>query len=168
MKLSQFGVNKKIRFNNGEVEVITNELNGEINFYNLTYDRIEAINNNVVQKLTGKEKEEELTYKIIPYVCDLEIDESLDYFINLTKVPPLAFTYFIESIVDIVNNLFDASERLPGLESKTEKLNSRIPVLEETKEQKLERLYNELSNVGNDKERRKALFREISELEAGE
>jgi hypothetical protein len=167
MKLSQFGINKTIKFVNDEVQIEEDQIN-EINFYNLTYDIIESINNNVIQKLNGAETDEELTFKIIPYICDLEMDKPFEYFINLSKVPPKQFTYFLEAVIDIVNDLFDASERLPELQKKTEKLNSKMPAMKETKEQKLEKLYNELSIVGISKEKRKSLIKEISILESGE
>lgn len=166
MKLSQFRINKTLRFYDGKIEIITNDMS-EIQFYNLTYDVLERINANVIQKLKGGETDEMLMYQIIPYICNCEVDISLEEFVTLAKVPPVELSYFLEAVVDAINNLFDSSEKLETVKKKINILNGKMPELQEqikeTPQQEYDKLMKLLPTI-KDKEEKKFVFRRLAEL----
>jgi hypothetical protein len=170
MKLSQFKVNKTLRFGNGVTEVLENEINGEVQFYNLTYDVIEKLNNEVIQKLDGSETDNVFVYKVLPFICNVEVDLTQDEFLNLCKVPGSSeFTFFLEAIIDVVNSLFDSTERLSVLQEKAEVMNNKLPEFQsrvnvETPQQEFDRLMGELPKV-NDKQERIKMFARMNELQ---
>jgi len=163
MKLSQFEMGKKIIFKNGVPQTLDNQLNGEVQFYELTKDKLVEIKEKIIDKLSDGYTEERFVYEIISYISDLEVDISEKEFNKLIKSPTLQFSYIYESIVDIINNLFELANRTTVLNDKVNKINSMIPKLEETLEQKIDRLDKEL-DLEKDFKRKKILFLELSKL----
>lgn len=150
MKLSQFkgsNIRKKMQFINGEMKeaVLANEqINGDINFYELSIDKLEVINNEVINKLKDGDNNEFLMYKLIPYVSDVECDMTFDEFMEMMNNPSRAFVAFTKEIMASINDMFGTIDELskaidstnqlisnPIMTEKTENVNSEIEKVEE-------------------------------------
>lgn len=192
MKLSQFkgtDVRKKLQFINGESkEVLVDEqVNGDINFYSLNIEKLEVINNEVVNKLNDGDSSELLMYKIIPYITDVECDLTFDEFMLMMNNPSKAFTSFAQEIVASINEMFstvgditkilETSTELSNaiLPQETESVNTKVEeikvensISEESadldKETLLDNLYEQLGKT-SDREERKILIKRITDLQ---
>lgn len=163
MKLSQFETGKKIIFVNGIPEKLDSQLNGEVQFSELTKDKIIEIKDAIIDKLDEKYTEEHFVYEIISYISDLEVDISEERFNKLVKSPTVQFSYIYEGIVDVINNLFELAGRTTTLNDKVNKINAMMPKVEETVEQKIIRITKEMENE-KDMLKKKVLFKELSKL----
>lgn len=165
MNLSDFLKTKQLVFNNGKVEVINNLSFGEIEFYELTADKINEIKTGVIEKLNDNYDKELFLFDILPFICSVNRDITFEQFKKLVSAPSVQFTYFLESIIDIVNNLFDLAERAGVLNNKVNDLKARQPELlrEETLEEKIIRLTKEM-NDEKDSKKKKVLLLQLAEL----
>jgi Ca2+-binding EF-hand superfamily protein len=167
IKLSQFentGITKKINFVNGQIEVMQpNKLDGEVQFFDIQ-ERIEEINN-IIQSLKGKESKEEITYKLLPVITDVEDDITYDRFLNMMAKPSTEFSFFLDALVETINDLFTRAENMQNIKNNVESISKKVPNLQiqETPEEELERLMGELPKINN-KEIRKKIFRRVAEL----
>lgn len=171
MKLSQFkgfGA-KKIKFVNGDVVIEQNAmLNGEIDFYNLDVDRLRLMQAEVLSK-ASLFSDNEVMYKLLPYLCDLDVDITFEEFEEMVNHPSKEFTVLFNQLVGVLTSFIQTVDTLQDINDKVDYVSSKFnfekeSLPTETKEEKLERLYNELS-ASTDKAKRKELFREISSIE---
>lgn len=166
MKLSDFLKTKKIVFKNGKVESVSSITDGDIEFYELNGQRLIDIKENVVDKITEGYSEVKFIYEILPYICNIEVDVDLETFKKMTESPSVEFTYVIESIIDVVNNIFDLADRTNELTNKIDEIKEKRPELfikEETIEEKIIRLTKEM-NEEKDSKKKKTIFLELAKL----
>jgi len=173
MKLSNFLIEKKIIFDGGEIPKITSpSLEGEITIHNLTKDRIELMNKEVIQKFKGKESDEMLTYKLFPYITDLEVDVSFEVFQDMLSLPPSnAFAVLLDAVIDSMNDLFKKAETVTNSNNKAKEMmkNEMAVPKEKTKEEIKIELENELmtlkENTPENKTRRKEIYGLLADCE---
>lgn len=166
MKLSQFLIEKKIKFVDGKIEVIDKKLEGEVIFYELNKERIELINNEVVQKLKNDDTDESASYKIFSYLVNIENDVDLQTFVKMINVPPCnEFAVVVDEFIKSYNNLFDKAQTFDSIKKNTDELNKKIPKKEETDEEKIVRLTKDM-NEKKDLKKKRIIFKELSELYA--
>lgn len=166
MKLSDFLKTKKIIFKNGKVETVSNITEGDIEFYELDAQKLTDIKENIVDKITEEYSEEIFLYQILPYICNIEVDIDFETFKKMTESPSVEFTYVIESIIDVVNNIFDLADRTNELTNKIDEIKEKRPELfikEETIEEKIIRLTKEM-NEEKDSKKKKTIFLELVKL----
>lgn len=164
MNFSDLRVKKKIEIIDGVATLVEEKINGEINLKNINLKLVKEINENVVQKLTGNESDEEVAYLIFPYLTDIHMDVTLEEFLEIMTEPSDVLILIQESIMDTFNNLLDLSEKITALSQKSSKLKERLPEVQtETVEEKLNKLYDELSQEKDSKKRDK-IFNEITRL----
>jgi len=166
MKLSDFLKTKKIIFKNGKVETVSNITDGDIEFYELNGQRLIDIKENIVDKITEEYSEEIFLYQILPYICNIEVDIDFETFKKMTESPSVEFTYVLESVIDVVNNIFDLADRTNELTNKIEEIKEKRPELfikEETIEEKITRLTKEM-NEEKDSKKKKWLLLELAKL----
>lgn len=176
MKLSDFKqklYSKKISFVDGSMSVAEEKsaLNGEINFYELDADRINSIYEGVIK---GKENIEDMSnetfiFTLMPYICDIEIDVDGDEFEKMMENPNAELiqlmSFFMSSLKDILsilNTFGNMSDDIDDMKS-----DLKVDKVEETKEDKLKKLYYDLAittNVDNIK----VILSEIKKLEAND
>lgn len=166
MKLSDFLKTKKIIFKNGKVETVSNITDGDIEFYELDAQKLTDIKENIVDKITEEYSEEIFLYQILPYICNIEVDIDFETFKKMTESPSVEFTYVLESVIDIVNNIFELADRTNTLTSKVDEIKEKRPELfikEETIEEKITRLTKEM-NEEKDSKKKKWLLLELAKL----
>lgn len=166
MKLSDFLKTKKIIFKNGKVETVSNITDGDIEFYKLDAQKLTDIKENIVDKITEEYSEEIFLYQILPYICNIEVDIDFETFKKMTESPSVEFTYVLESVIDIVNNIFELADRTNTLTSKVDEIKEKRPELfikEETIEEKITRLTKEM-NEEKDTKKKKWLLLELAKL----
>ena len=168
MKLSQFKVSKKVTFVNGVALIDENNINGEIEFYNLDKDRAIQIQNEVFPQLGEDKNDDKFAYLVFPFLTNIEVDIELDEFIKMVNSPSLAFSSILEILVETINETFDIVEKNAKLESKINTITEKHPEVferKETIEEKITRLDNEL-NIETDFKKKRILFNELSNLHA--
>ncbi len=166
MKLSDFLKTKKIVFKNGKVESVSSITDGDIEFYELDAQKLTDIKENIVDKITEEYSEEIFLYQILPYICNIEVDIDFETFKKMTESPSVEFTYVLESVIDIVNNIFELADRTNELTSKVDEIKEKRPELfikEETIEEKITRLTKEM-NEEKDSKKKKWLLLELAKL----
>lgn len=166
MKLSDFLKVKKLSFVGGRVEVQNSMTDGDIDFYDLTTDRLVKIKDEVFDKLNTEYTEERFMYDILPYICNVERDLELDQFMKLMAAPSVEFTYFQENLIDVVNKVLDLGDRMVVLSDKVAEMKNKKPeifIKEETVEEKIVRLTNEMDTEKDTKKKRDILL-ELAKL----
>jgi hypothetical protein len=174
MKLSQYksiNVVRKLQYVNGEA-IIKNivDFNGEIGFYATDIDRLTKINEEIIQKIE-KISNDEITYKFIPYLCDVECDISFEEFTEMLEHPTQQFIDFMTLIAKSMNDIFEMLDSIANMSETTEnvqvtvnRIQENIPETIISEEEQLDELYSALSKT-SDKDIRKSLIRQITELE---
>lgn len=166
MKLSDFLKTKKIIFRNGKVESVSSITDGDIEFYELDAQKLTDIKENIIDKISEGYSEEIFLYQILPYICNIEVDIDFETFRKMTESPSVEFTYVLESVIDIVNNIFELADRTNTLTSKVESIKEKRPeifIKEETIEEKITRLTKEM-NEEKDTKKKKWLLLELAKL----
>lgn len=166
MKLSDFLKTKKIIFRNGKVESVSSITDGDIEFYELDAQKLTDIKENIIDKISEGYSEEIFLYQILPYICNIEVDIDFETFRKMTESPSVEFTYVLESVIDIVNNIFELADRTNTLISKVESIKEKRPeifIKEETIEEKITRLTKEM-NEEKDTKKKKWLLLELAKL----
>jgi len=168
MKLSQFKVSKKVTFVNGVANIEDNNINGEVEFYNLDKDRAIQIQNEVFPKLgDNKEKaNDKLMYLIFPFLTNIEVDVNEEVFTKMVHSPSLSFSSILDVLVETINEIFDIAEKNAKTENKINKIAENHPEIlqkKETLEDKIFRLDKEL-DLEKDFKKKKVLFLELSKL----
>lgn len=166
MKLSDFLKTKKIIFRNGKVESVSSITDGDIEFYELDAQKLTDIKENIIDKISEGYSEEIFLYQILPYICNIEVDIDFETFKKMTESPSVEFTYVLESVIDIINNIFELADRTNELTSKVESIKEKRPeifIKEETTEEKIVRLTKEM-NEEKDSKKKKAIFLELAKL----
>lgn len=171
MKLSDFKqkpFSKKVSFVNGVMTVIENEsvLNGEITFYELDADRITSIYNDLMKSDEAFEKKtnEEFVFMLLPHICDIEIDVDADEYKDMLENPNADLLNLMSMLMDSLEEVLNIMNTFNDLNENVGDLKTKLNIKEETKEDKLKRLYEDLAittNVDNIK----VILSEIKKLE---
>jgi hypothetical protein len=165
MKLSELRVKeakKKITFIEGKMEVEDfQSINGDIDIFDLDTEVLNSINENVVKQMEKLEDNSEFMYRLIPYVCDLELDIPYNEFLEMLDNPSKAFVGFVNIIVELISDLFEMLESVENIVATSNKVQEKTIMSEE---QQLEMLYDKL-NESTDKEDKKKIIGMINALE---
>lgn len=123
VKLSQFKMRetKKIAFSGIKTDVVyQNEIDGEIEFYELSIELIEKITKEIMPKLQSYENYE-LLYNILPYICNIDIDITyiefegmlmMSWKTNQLKVFIEEVNVTLKTIMESVYELVDSYQKL--------------------------------------------------------
>lgn len=166
MKLSQFKVSKKVTFINGVAITEDNNINGEIEFYNLDRDRAIQIQKEVFPQLGEGKNDDKFAYLVFPFLTNIEVDVDLEEFIQMVNSPSLAFSSVLEILVETINETFNTLEQNSRLGEKINTVTEKHPEIfkkEETIEEKILRLDKEL-DMEKDFKKKRMLFNELSKL----
>jgi hypothetical protein len=165
MKLSELRVKeakKKITFIEGKMEVEDfQSINGDIDIFDLDTEVLNSINENVVKQMEKLEDNSEFMYRLIPYVCDLELDIPYNEVLEMLDNPSKAFVGFVNIIVELISDLFEMLESVENIVATSNKVQEKTIMSEE---QQLEMLYDKL-NESTDKEDKKKIIGMINALE---
>jgi hypothetical protein len=133
MLLSEFKINNKIKFNNGEVNIEFNNLDGkEVKFKTLNIELLKKMNDEILSKINGADINETL-YLILPYLTDLEIDISLEEFEKMVQLPSKEFVQLCEALIDEISLLIDTSKQIMKLNKKSEDIMKKLSKLKDVK-----------------------------------
>lgn len=166
MKLSSFLQTKKVIFRNGKVETVSNILDGDVDFFDLGAEKLNKIKEDIIDKMGQDYTEERFLYDILPYICNIELDVDFETFRRMVNSPSVEFTYIMESVIEIINNILDLADRSAVLSDKIDDIKNRRPELfvkEETLEEKIIRLTKEM-NEEKDTKKKKTLLLELAKL----
>lgn len=127
MKISEFKINKKITFNNGEVKVEKNNLeNKEVNFKELNILLLKELQDKILSKITGTTNNVEVLFLTLPYLTDLEIDISFEEFEKMVQLPSKEFCQLCEAIIDEINLIIETSKSITQLNKKSTNINKKV------------------------------------------
>lgn len=178
IKLSQLKKRtiRKLSFVEGEAvsQGLDTVLNGDLIFYELGKEKVEEI----TKKLDGKEKsDEDVIFELIPLLSDIEVDVTFDEFKAMLVEPSKEFAMFLSNIISMIKDLFELVEEVAKMQNNSQTITNGIAKLStieteiedvviETKEEKLERLYEELSVAREDVLKRNEILKEIMSLQS--
>ncbi|WMJ81250.1 hypothetical protein RBU49_03060 [Clostridium sp. MB40-C1] len=165
IKISMFRPVLKLRFIDGIFNRISETLEGkEVEFYRIGQDVIDKVKNIKAENMSN----EEFLYNMIPNISNIEMDIDLKEFSKMVKVPTSEFAQLINNVMDILVDVLRSGQEIINLEQKmkaiTEKHGIKLPQ-EPTKDEKLQALYDELTECKDDKEKRKEILKQITSLE---
>jgi hypothetical protein len=167
MKLSSFKLNtvkKTLSFKGGEstIESVGSSFYGDIHFFDISEQMLINIYDNVMAKLGDVDFDDtEFAYHILPYICDIEVDVSLDEFNKMVDNPSKQFVDFVGVVTDSIREMLEMINSISEIKNKTQSFQVDIKVL---KQEELDELYNQLPTISDRKEKRDILAK-INELE---
>ena len=126
LKLSEFEMVKRLVFNNGEAEYIETELNGEILFSNLDSKRIQLINDKVIKKLKKTTSNEEIAYRLIPFITDIECDVTLTKFKEMMETPSNPMIALSNALFEYIQNIINMGDKLLELNKASNKFEKQL------------------------------------------
>lgn len=154
---------KRQRFDNGSI----------FEFYTLNNDRMIKISK-AMSKLDENADDVEVAYTLLPYICSINVDVSLEKFQEMSEVSPCTeFTTFLILLTEYIRDLLKQVEKMQEMNNKTNKLVEDYPMLkkQETVEEKITRLTKEMNKEENIKKKREMLLelaKLYEEVEKGE
>lgn len=167
IKISMFRPVIRLKFLNGIFNKISENLEGkEVEFYRIGQDTIDKVKNIKAENMTN----EEFLYNMIPSISNIEMDIDLEEFSKMVKIPTSEFAQLINNVVDILADILKTGQEIINLEEKiniiAEVHNIEIPQGSvKSKDEQLQELYDELSKSKDDKEKRKEILKQITDLE---
>lgn len=158
---------KQIVIVDGKPEWVENKLNGNITFRELDNNLLKKLNDDVIQKLEGRETEAQIAYKMLGYITDIEVDLPLEKFEEMNESKNSIIVMLTDGVVRVLEELINYSEKNQDIQNRISKIKKDHPQMidTETKEEKIERLTKEMS-ICNDVTKRKELFNKLSEIYA--
>ncbi|MCD3245330.1 hypothetical protein FDF96_04665 [Clostridium botulinum] len=165
IKFSELEIKKQIKIIDGKAELVESKINGEIKVKPFTQDLISQINECVIQKLKGDETDQELAYKLFPYLLEIEMDVDYEKFIEIIEQPNEIINLIYETLMDSFAKMIELTKQVNKVNDKANTLLKQVPkeVVVESRENKLNRLYDEFSKAETIDEKDK-IFDEISKL----
>lgn len=165
IKFSELEVKKQIKIVEGKAELVESKINGEINIKPFTQELIKQVNDEVMQKLNGNETDQEIAYKLFPYLMDIEMDVNYEKFIEIIEQPNEIIALIYETLMNIFEQLINLVKKNTEINEKANKLMEQLPEndLIKIKEEQLNKLYNALNQAKTLEEKNK-IFDEISKL----
>lgn len=167
IKISMFRPVIKLKFLNGIFNKVSENLEGkEVEFYRIGQETIDKVKEIKAENMTN----EEFLYNMIPSISNIEMDIDLEEFSKMVKVPTSEFAQLINNVMDVLVDVLKSGQEIINLEEKintiAEENNIEIPQEPvKTKEEQLQELYNELTEYKDDKEKRKEILKQITDLE---
>ncbi|MEA4826872.1 MAG: hypothetical protein VB130_09595, partial [Clostridium sp.] len=155
------------KFLNGIFNKVSENLEGkEVEFYRIGQETIDKVKEIKAENMTN----EEFLYNMIPSISNIEMDIDLEEFSKMVKVPTSEFAQLINNVMDVLVDVLKSGQEIINLEEKintiAEENNIEIPQEPvKTKEEQLQELYNELTEYKDDKEKRKEILKQITDLE---
>lgn len=169
MKASNLNQPRKLVFGNGKAEVIKPTFEGEIEFYKLDRDKIEAIMKeiNVQKSKKSQYGDLEMMYKIIPYMCSVEMDVTLEEFIDMVTFPTKEVSEFITALMDQFIDIIENTKNSFNEYAKLDVAIQKNPALAEqikSKQEIQKELYQELFKNKNNPAKRKEIFNQLAKI----
>lgn len=163
IKLSDFNKPIKVNLETGEKH---KRFNGDFEFYTLDKQRFLKIQEGI-NKLKNTSDDLEVSYTLLPYICSIEVDETLDKFIEMNEYSPCPeFTDFIIALTEYIRNLLKQIEKIKEMNNKVNSLIEEYPMLQqrpETTEEKIIRLTKEM-DLEKDTKRKREILLELAKL----
>lgn len=153
MLFSELRVKREMKIVNGKAELVENEVNGNIKFTNINTKLAKQINEEVVQKLSNKATDEEIAYKLFPYLTDLTMDVNLNEFLEIMSEPSELIIILYSNLMKIFEDLINLSSKTQELTQRAESLNEKLPSEKEIYRNKLNELYVEFEKEKDTKKR---------------
>lgn len=173
INMSSFTNKTKLVFKNGKPEIIKPELNGEISIQELNDETTKKIQEEILSKLSDKELKNDnyFTYKVFPYIANINMDITFEEFENLVKRPKNHFELLLEMVMSEINEMFKTGENILRINQKAQDLKNNNKALQENealkklqKDKELEKLLADLKlNIMN-KEKKDEILDKINEL----
>lgn len=161
MKLSDFLITQKISFKDGKIVKKNSLQDGEVELYELTKDVINKIKTEVIDKLEVEQDQEKFVYALIPYITNVEVDVDYDVFKAMMGSSNVQFSYLIDSIIDIINNLLELMDKQVEMSQKIEDMIEKHPEVfqkKETLEEIIQRITKEMNTEKDSKKKREMLI----------
>lgn len=166
MKLSQFRSEKKIVFVDGKPTIKKEELNGEVNFYPINKRMVEKINEEVVSKFKGNEEEQEISYLMLPYLTDLEVDVDYETYKEIIDDNSNeAVIALFEGILGVIEEMFRVAEKKEDISNRNKKLEEKMPSLDKINKNELAVLFQRFAEE-TDVDKKNAIMDEIIKLKS--
>lgn len=167
MNFSDLLHEKKIKIVNGVAEMVYPEINGEITFKSFNLKLAKKIQSEVIVKMTGKETEEEITYKILPYLVDINMDISFEQFIDAMTSENEVVLLIYDGVIDILNKIISNKEKVEKTNKKLNNINNKLGEIALDEKEILNKLlqdkYVEFEKTTDTKEKDK-IIKEIIEI----
>ncbi|MCD3329281.1 hypothetical protein [Clostridium botulinum] len=166
IKFSELEIKKQIKIIDGKAELVESKINGEIRIKPFTQDLISQINESIIQKLKGNETDQELAYKLFPYLLEIEMDVDYEKFLEIIGQPNEIINLIYETLMDSFAKIIDLTKQASKVNDKANELLKQIPQdIAVNKEVELDKLYNELNQAKTTNEKNK-IFDEIVKLKS--
>jgi hypothetical protein len=158
INLSDFNKSIKINLETGEK---VNRFNGDFEFYTLNKERFTTIKDGI-NALKSNANDIEVSYTLLPYICSINVDESLDKFIEMNEVPPCSeFIDFMIALTEYIKELLKQVDKIKEMNNKVDTLYKEYPILkekQETTEEKIIRLTKEMQEEKDTKKKKEILL----------
>ncbi|MCD3321818.1 hypothetical protein G8V07_15240 [Clostridium botulinum D/C] len=166
IKFSELEIKKQIKIIEGKAELVESKINGEIRVKSFTQDLISQINASIIQKLKGDETDQELAYKLFPYLLEIEMDVDYEKFLEIIEQPNEIINLIYETLMDSFAKIIDLTKQASKVNDKANELLKQIPQdIAVNKEVELNKLYNELNQAKTTNEKNK-IFDKIVKLKS--
>lgn len=125
-KMSNCLIKRKIRIINGEPTLIQPQMleDIDIDINALDEELFKRIQSEVLDKMTQEQLKDEkyFTYKIFPYIVNIDMDINYKEYLSLMSNPPKVFSFLLEMVVDEINDLFETGKELQKISDKVENI----------------------------------------------
>jgi hypothetical protein len=163
INLSDFNKNIKINLETGEKSP---RFDGDFEFYSLNMERFQKIQEGM-NKLRGDADDLEVSHTLLPYICSINVDESVEVFNEMNEIAPCSeFIDFMLALTDYIRTLFEQIDKMKSMENKINKMKEDYPIIStpiETNEEKIIRVTNEMNNE-KDTKLKKVLLLQLAKL----
>jgi hypothetical protein len=127
MLFSQFKINKKLTFSNGKAKVNNNNLQDEeINFKELNFQLLKFIQESVLSDVTDETTDNEILFKILPHLTDIQMDVTFQEFNEMMLLPSKELCQLCDVIIDEINLIIDTVKNISELSEKSKKVTKKI------------------------------------------
>jgi len=158
INLSDFNKGVKINLETGEKG---KRFDGEFEFYALNKERFTNIQDGI-NKLSNETDDLQVSYILLPYICSINVDESLDKFLEMNEIVPCSeFIDFMLALTDYMRGLFEQIDKMKIMKEKVDSLKQEYPLMTqkvETVEEKIIRLSKDMDNEKDTKKKRVILL----------
>lgn len=173
INMSDFLQTTKMVIKDGEAVIEKPKINGEVSINEFNVELAEKIQKEVMDKITNEEltNDEYFTYKIFPYIANINMDITFEQFQLLMKKRKRPFTLLLDMVIGEMNEMFEAAKDITNMNEKAktfQEINQDLFIEKKiSKEQREDELLEELSKCYHDKEKRDKILMELNELREG-
>jgi hypothetical protein len=166
MKLSDLKLKKisrKMIFNDNKTEVVDDmKVNGEVSFYSIDESILTDIHNTLKDGVEKEATDNEVAFGIIPHICDIEVDVTVEEFSEMLETPSKQLMDFMSFVLESMKSSLDMIKTLSNIEKNVSEVVDLNPKV--SKENLLNELYLQLTQT-EDRETKIQLLSSISKLE---